>query len=151
MEKLKVYQITAGVLLLLNLVLLAFIFVPGLGRNGGPGNAIKALDMTGEQHDKFLTLAQAHSDGMREFNRDQRELLRQYFAPLATDAGKNPGPLPEGILRLEEEKIASTYQHLLEVKGILTPEQKEKFPNFVDQSLRRILGGQNKRGPRKPK
>ncbi|MFT7121872.1 MAG: hypothetical protein ACJAZ9_002060, partial [Neolewinella sp.] len=48
MEKLKVYQITAGALLLLNLVLLAFIFVPGLGRNGGPGNAIKALDMTGE-------------------------------------------------------------------------------------------------------
>lgn len=151
MEKLKVYQIAAAALLVLNTALLAFIILAPKGEGAGKQfRIIDQLEMTREQHEQFLASADAHRTNMESVNKRQRELLRDYFRTLPNAQADEPAALPAEVLRLEEEKITSTYQHLLEVKGFLTPGQMDNYPAFVDGAMQRILGRQQKR-PLRPK
>ncbi|MEL6843974.1 MAG: hypothetical protein AAFP02_12260 [Bacteroidota bacterium] len=149
MDKLKVYQLIAGLMVAVNIGILVFFlgFPPHRGK-GGP-RAIDQLEMTKEQTQEFHQMARRHQTQMQAFNRQQKDALRPYFRQLSQDtAGAGVPEVPAEALTLEEEKIRSTYEHLLEVKGILTADQREGYPEFVDQSIQRILGSQGKRRPR---
>ena len=140
MTPLKVYQLTALGLLVLNLVLLAVIVLaPPRPANNAPQRAIDTIGLDAEQHDRFITYAQAHQAEMRDYNARQNKLLEAYFRQLTTPSAANPGPPPAAIQDIEQQKIVSTYQHFLEVKALLRPEQEEQFPAFVDAVLQQIL------------
>ena len=95
MTKLKLYQIAAAGLLLLNIALVVFVVI---GRPGGiPGQALKTLDLDirrAEQHERFLEYANAHQELMRGYNARQAEVLEAHFNQLNTASANDPNPLP---------------------------------------------------------
>ena len=139
MTKLKVYQLTALGLLLLNLVLLAFIGFAPARADDAPRRAIDAIGLDAKQQEQFIAYAQAHQAQMREYNARQNDLLEAYFRQLTTAYAATPGPPPAAVQDIERQKIVSAYQHFLEVKELLRPEQEENFPAFVDAVLGQIL------------
>lgn len=147
MDKLTFYRYTSIGLLILNLAILAFFFLfrPLMGGppQGPPNTAI--LEMDAEQHAAFQGLVEDHQEIMRTANDRQKELLSQYFSQLADPTGSPTGTFPEKYCEYEQEKIVGTYEHFLQVKGLLRPEQRAKFPLFIDQSLDQILGKAGKR------
>lgn len=150
MDKLRVFQIATLGLLLLNVLLLAFIFFaprPGGGRSPLRTNERFGFDKA--QEEQFHNLARAHKQQMRATNDRQTELLQNYFLQLATDSAANPGPLPPGVATFEREKITSTYRHFLDIKNMLHPDQQVDFPGFVDDALKRILLKNDRPPPRK--
>lgn len=153
MDKLKVYQIATVGLLLLNVILLAFIiFAPKRGGNSGPLRVMEHFGFDAAQDEKFLDLAETHKAQIRTANDQQAELLKQYFLQLTSDDTANPGPMPPGIGTLERVKINSTYEHFLDIKKMLRPEQQAAFPGFVEAALQRILLKESEEErPRRPK
>lgn len=152
MSKLKVYQIATAGLLLLNVILLAFIiFAPKPDGNGPPLRVMDHFGFDTAQDEQFLALADAHKAQIKAANDQQAELLQQYFLQLTSDEATNPGPLPPGIGTLEREKINSTYEHFLDIKKMLRPEQQAAFPSFVEAALDRILLKKSEERPRRPK
>lgn len=149
MDKLRVFQIATIGLLLLNIVLMAFIFFAPRPSGGPPLRAEQRFGFDKAQDEQFFNLAQAHQRQMRAANDQQTELLQAYFLQLTTDDADNPGPLPPGVATLEAEKINSTYQHFLDIKKMLRPEQQAAFPSFVNDALERILLKKS-RGQRPP-
>lgn len=146
MDKLRVYQISTIGLLLLNVVLMAFIFfAPRPG--GEPLRAVERLGLDEAQAEQFHTLAREHQLQIKTVSSQQSELLQTYFLQLTTDTADKPGPLPTGVATLEAKKINGTYQHLLDIKKILRPEQQAAFPDFVNDALKRILLKKDRKGP----
>lgn len=147
MDKLKVYQVVAISLLLINVGLLVFLFL-GAPKDGPLGRrpVHEMLDLDAGQNEDFFASARQHEERMKEIKSQQQEVLQKYFLQLTTPEGANPGAVPAAYTTLEQDKVGSTYQHLLEVKGLLTPEQETKFPDFVEEVLPQILG----RGKRQP-
>ena len=139
MAKLKVYQFIALGLLVLNLVLLSVIVFAPARADNSPQRAIDTIGLDAEQQERFLDYAHAHQDEMRKYNAEQNALLETYFRQLTTDDAANPGPPPAAVQGIERQKIVSTYQHFLEVKKLLRPEQEKNFPVFVDAVLQQIL------------
>ncbi len=139
MTQLKVYQLTALGLLVLNLALLAVIAFAPAHADDAPQRAIDTIGLDAEQHERFITYADAHQDQMREYNARQNELLEAYFRRLTTPSAADAGPPPAAVQDIERQKIVSTYEHFLEVKALLRPEQEEQFPAFVDAVLQQIL------------
>jgi len=145
MEKLKVYQLATVGLLLLNLGLLAFVFLAP--RRGGPSphHAKEMLHLDAAQNEIFLALARAHQTEMRGLNERQRRELQRYFDQLKTADATTPPPIPTELGKVEGEKISSTYRHFLDVREMLRPEQETHFPGFVDRMTNRILSGSGKK------
>ncbi len=139
MTQLKVYQFATLGLLLLNLVLLAVIALAPARAGLTPQQAVQSLHLDDEQRDRFMTYARTHQAEMQSLNAQQRELLEAYFRQLTTPTAEQPGPPPPAVQNLERKKITSTYQHFLEVKALLRPEQEAQFPDFVDAVLEQIL------------
>lgn len=142
MDQLKFYRIATVALLVLNVAMVAFfLLAPPPGAGPAPGkSAREKLQLDGGQHDAFLSLAEEHKQLMRQTNQEQRQLLATYFGQLAGEtADQNPRP-PQEVFTLAERKITSTYEHLLDVKGLLRPDQLDKYPDFVQLALGRILG-----------
>lgn len=152
MDKLKVYQVVAITMLLLNVGLLAFLFLGPHVRGGGPGRHLvqEQLSLDEGQQEIFLASARQHQKRMKEIKRKQQEVLQKYFLQLTTLDASNPPAIPAVYTTLEQDKVGSTYQHLLEVKKLLRPEQEAKFPDFVRAILPRVLGS-NKKPPPPPK
>ncbi|MFK8161877.1 MAG: hypothetical protein AB8H12_05380 [Lewinella sp.] len=151
MDKLNFYRYAALGLLALNLAILAFFFlyrplVGGPRDRPGPSHHELALDEL--QQDAFMTLAENHQVIMRRINQEQKDLLAKYFKTLAWSATDSTLMVPQRYTKLEAEKISGTYDHFLEVKALLRPEQQEKFPNFVERTLKNILGQDRKPPPR---
>lgn len=153
MDKLKFYRYAATGLLVLNLAILAFFFLyrPMVGGPHGqmrPTHLELGFDET--QEEAFHSLAQTHQAMMRRINRQQKDLLADYFNSLDKNEADSAALVPKDYTRLEEEKISGTYNHFLQVKALLRPEQQQKFPTFVDRTLKHILG-QGKNKPPRPK
>ncbi len=152
MDKLKVFQIATVGLLLLNIVLMAFIFFSPPPRGGGkPPRAVEHFGFDEVQNEQFRKLVKVHQRQMRTTNDRQSELLQTYFLQLTTDSAATPDPLPPGVATLEQEKINSTYQHFLDIKKTLRPEQQAAFPGFIDNMLQRILLKKSKNPPPPPR
>ncbi|MEM9528403.1 MAG: hypothetical protein AAGA31_17455 [Bacteroidota bacterium] len=149
MDKLKVYQVVAITMLLLNIGLLAFLFLGPHTRGGGPGRprAFEKLQLDEGQQALFHASARQHQKKMREIKRAQQEVLQKYFQQLATPGVPEPSTIPADYIRLEQDKVKGTYQHLLEVKQLLRPEQATKFPEFMQEVLPRVLGNDKKPPP----
>ena len=151
MEPLKFYRWATWSLLALNVAVLAFFlcFPPPLPGAGPPRQAPAALKLDDGQEEKFLASVREHRDKIQQLSQQQSELLQTYFSPLYAEAetGRLPTP-PTQFAVLEQEKIAATYQHFLEVESLLQPAQKAAFPGFVKSALRNIF--QKKNTPRPP-
>lgn len=155
MDKFTFYRNATFGLLAINLVLLALHIVPFIsGPSNGPGDrmmrAVDQLELNEEQHERFNTSVEVHKARMKRINREQREILQKYFSGLTSDETNINPKLPQKYLALNEEKVTTTYQHFLDVKNILRPEQLQLYQNWVNETTRRILGSRRE-GPGAPR
>ncbi|MFK8101052.1 MAG: hypothetical protein AB8G15_00955 [Saprospiraceae bacterium] len=149
MGQLKLYKYAAGILLLLNLSMLAFFFFtkPPHHHGRGPmsggqfkGRALEILNLETAQHDHFLSSAKAHNQSIEAIRAEQRVLLKPYFESIADTTKKvDKAKVLAQIETLERRKIEKTYEHFTEVKNMLHPEQKANFPRFMNSALEKVL------------
>ena len=152
MSELKFFKYLAGGLLLLNLIMLGFFFLtkPGPPKHKRPvrERAVRFMKLDKGQHQAFLQFANEHMALMDGFSNEQRNLLRPYFISIL-DAAKtiDTDTLLAQIQSIERKKIESTYQHFLDVKSILRPDQYAGFEQFMTAALEFILLDQENNRP----
>ena len=141
MDKLRVYQVASLLLLIANIGL-AFLLFRGPHHRGHSGPRAKnILNLNERQQEYFHESQRQHKRAMEDINRQHREVLHDWFQQLKTEKAPQKPTIPPAIDRLEREKIQKTYAHLIYVKSLLGEDQRARYPEFVDQNLRRILAG----------
>ncbi len=139
MEKITLYKIAVGCLIVLNLILVAFLWFGRPKAQHPPFRASEQFEMDEAQNKLFRNSVDLHKEGMNRINREQRLLLAEYFNQLKEPASTSLPPLPKKVLELEEQKILATYRHFYEVKNMLTTEQLNEYPDFVDYVINRVI------------
>ncbi len=153
MHELKFYKYSAIFLLIINLLLLAFIIV---GRPDHPRpihqqkrGAKERLNLDNKQHEQFLAIAKAQETQMADYDKRQVQLLQQYFKPLysITDTSNSDIILQE-FFSIEKDKIVSIHAHFQEVKSLLNKDQYDRFNQFTEDIISRLLIKNEKRSKR---
>ncbi len=155
MKTTQFYKYATWLLLILNLLLIAFFFLTAPGPPGGNGKrmfrnqAIEMLQLNSEQEAAFIKSATKHSDEMNKLNDQGNGLLKNYFSPLldSTLVVDHAG-LIAALLEIEKAKIEGTYQHFSEVKNTLSASQVAGFDVFMRRALGVLLLDQQKNAPR---
>ena len=147
MNKLRFYQISTGVLLLLNVALLIFLVLNRPHHNNS-GNALEILKFDHNQHSNFELSVKKHKAKMHASKEEKKKVLKEYFSLLLKENQVDKiDSLLEDIKRIELVKVQSTYHHFEEIKNMLNEEQLKSYPAFIDHALGRILEGKRK-GPK---
>ena len=141
MDRLRLYKWGAIALLVLNIALVAALFFghPSRRRHDRLGQAARELRMDAEQEAAFRVLAKAHKADIDALGKRHAAALQTYFEGLASTQTDAPPEVPPAILAIEREKLARTYEHFLDVKALLRPEQTVAFEAFTDRVLTRVL------------
>ncbi|MEO1436184.1 MAG: hypothetical protein AAFV80_11660 [Bacteroidota bacterium] len=159
MPPLRFFKGTTIFLLIMNLVMVGFIFLkaPKPAAKSGPQRvplqekAKDIMQMNDDQHTRFLASAQEHIHLVEDVEKQQKDLLDTYFAQLINgEAILNSDSLLAVVQQLEGEKITLTYQHLEALKGLLGPDQLAGFDVFMQEVLHLILTPKRKK-PKVPK
>lgn len=104
------------------------------------------LDLDQEQTAKFKELAKAHHNEIKSLNLEHRLFMSTYFASLGEQTSEfERDSLVANLQHVERQKLEVTYKHFEDIKSILTKQQLEDFPIFVEQSLFRVLGRTNRK------
>lgn len=148
MPHLKFYKFIIAGLLLLNFVLLTFLF---LGRPKHPRihqqnrsraffhKAPDLLDLDTEQQVAFRKLARAHHNKMNHYDSAQVALLPSYFEQLKeTELEEYSDEVLDKISSIERKKVEFTYQHFENVRKLLRPEQLKNYDDFVNKATKKI-------------
>lgn len=159
MSKVKLLSIAVVGLLLINLGVLAFLFLrhpqgPPPGRPGGrmeePRHIItRELGLDEKQVGEYEILIQKHRDGVRAIDQQIRDAKNSLYSSLATDQPGKQDSLISRIGSLQMQVEALHYDHFGAIKALLKPEQMEKF-NRLSKELARLFGPGPGPGPRPP-
>lgn len=148
----KMYKTGFFVLLVINIALV-ILFVSGPKpppqESGIKDEISRELGFTEEQKVMFDQMAINHREAIRELENKERELVRSLFEELALE--NTPGDKEEllhKIVQLERDKIAITYNHFEELKGICNEEQLTKFNRVIEQVVPLLTNSSAK--PMKP-
>ena len=149
MKQLQFYKYATWGLLILNVSMIAFFFLTAPPRpSGGERAGKKAIDilrMDEDQNNSFLQYVQQHSNQVDNLDKQQLSLLKLYFKNLISSSNKvNSDSLLNKIQLFERQKIEFTYQHFLDVKSILKPDQQVHFEDFMEHAMDIILKVHNK-------
>ncbi len=150
MKQLQFFKYATISLILLNVILLGFLLFkrPPFPhkKDNNQKNAKEYLNLSKEQNESFLKLANQHIQDMKDLNEQQRDLLKVYFEGLVYP---NDNHTQDSILLkvqdVERTKIESTYQHFTDVKKLLDPDQHKGFEVFLNHAIDRILLKEKKR------
>ncbi len=98
------------------------------------------------QIDTFVTLRRTHHARMRELNAEMRRLKEQLFDGVLDD---DPNPaLSDSLLTLTQTTQhaieVQTFEHLLAIKALCTPEQRPRLASLVRELLRKKPGGETR-------
>lgn len=145
MEQIKFFKYTTIFLAILNISMIAFFFITKpKGKHphhdGKKGNALEILKLDKTQKETFSEYADAHKALMKDFNEEQKTLLKTYFETLTdtTNIAITDSLLTK-VQVIEKQKIESTYEHLKDIQTILNKEQEPHFQEFMNQVYGRIL------------
>lgn len=155
--KIKVLSVLVGVLILLNVVSLGYIWWGHSTRHeGGPregrapaGLVIKELQFDPKQQDEFEKLRNEHHTAMVTIGEQDRALHDELFRSLgrSSDTSAYADSLIHRIamLRIENEQI--TYRHLAQVRQMCTPVQQQRFDAMIAEAMARH---EREGGPQRP-
>lgn len=156
----QLYKRGFWLLLILNvLVILNFLVIMPMfihGKKAPRPHTESILDLDQEQTAKFKEFAKEHHNEIKSLNTDHKAILPSYFASLVEEpSGIDRDSLVANLQHIERQKLEVTYKHFQDIKSILTQEQLDAFPEFVEQSIFRVLGNKNgkkrRKGKRAPK
>jgi hypothetical protein len=155
MKTIKFYKYATWFLLTLNVILIAFLllgprFFHSFQRNPFQSKAIAILHLSSEQAQEFEQLAMAHNEEVRNIAKEQANHLKSYFEKLTIESPMADSIRYEAISHdLEYKKIKATYDHFLEVKSLLRPEQLPYFNAFINEALQSIMISRDSKEPKK--
>lgn len=145
MSATSIYKTASIFLLLINVMLIGFIWIgrPGAQqmrppdqRPKGDGSFMlkgqKLMNLDEEQMAIYKERAIAHNKALSPIDRSHKECLLRYFQ-------NQDSLLLEKILDLEKQKIRITDQHFEEIKSLLREDQVAGFAQFKKEALNRIL------------
>ncbi len=155
MKKETFYKASIFFLLAVNLVLISIGTIhlaKGHDHIMHPKETAKEiLQLDEKQHTLFLDLANDHIKKMNAFDQEQKKLLSGYFAQ--TYDSNNVTNIDSVLVPysvIEKQKLQSTKEHLKDIKKLLREDQLHYYQDFVDHSLKMILGkSRNRRPPKK--
>lgn len=139
--------IAIGVLVLLNIGTLLFLWMQRGERGGGAsvGQFIThELQFTPEQSARFDVMKEAHHTSVDSLHRINRELHRQLFNRLSQPEDASVDSISTRISENEKQIDLITFRHFREVREMCTLEQQKKFDDIIQEVLRRL---QPKKGP----
>lgn len=164
MEKAKFLQIIIVILIILNIVVLAFMVmqrppVPLRADRGRPPEAdafiINSLSLSKEQQEKFKALKLEYRKIGAPID-DSLKVLRDslFDRILSADSG-NTELLADRIGELEAHKVLATFNHFKQIAGLCSDEQKKQFSRMVREAIEikgppRPRGGQRNPPPPPP-
>ena len=141
MDRLRLYKWGAIALLVLNIALVAALVFghPSRRRHDRLGQAARELRMDPEQEAAFRVLAKAHRADIDALSQRRAGALQAYFEGLASTPSDIPPEVPPAVLAIERQKLTRTYEHFLDVRALLRPDQTAAFEAFTDRVLTRVL------------
>jgi periplasmic protein CpxP/Spy len=154
-KNLKFWKAFAIVLLLLNLILIAFLLLKPLAdhhrmqrEEGGPGHfLIQKLKFNAAQETAFDKLRKAHHDSIEILQAEGKKLRKSFFDGLITNANDSTTLLMADKIAANQKQIEMlTYHHFVEVKKLCTPEQIGVFNDIIQEVIQNLQ--RPPRGPR---
>lgn len=148
MENLKFYKIAVGLLLLLNLGTLAFMWMhrPPPPESRGPFMfLVKATGMDEEQQAAYSQLRNVHRAQMDQFRAENSRLRGSLFELLALQAEKAPEiqQMIDSIASNRRMEELTTFEHFRQVRAICRPDQQTKFDAAIGEAVQTL-------GPHRP-
>lgn len=151
MSKDKFLTIAIMLLILLNLGLLAIIFLTRPPHPLEPWKiVVRQVGFTDQQQQQYFALRDAHRNEMHRLDDQFGETLRDYFDLLK--GIPNPS-LEDSLLtrlgRIEREKAMITFGHFREVKSLCRPDQVDAFNRILPELTRVVLPPKKDLPPRR--
>lgn len=153
MKQTLLTNVIMGILVVLNLSLLAFVFMQNRQPQKGPAfkqdrrepvpeKIARTLSFTPEQKETYKKLGRTHHQGLMQLEKQLGESMLEYFSLSKMGATEEESASHlNRILEMEKEKILYTSEHLEDIKALCSPEQIEKFPEVLDI----LFGKRNRR------
>ena len=162
MKKYRIIIIITILLLLINTVLLGFLWFgkkqPMPPQNGGPAmveNFLKEkLSLTDPELKQFKVLREEHFSLNKKLNDSLHVQKDALFALLGKvdSNNKSVDSITNIIAGFEKQKDVNTFTHFSKVRMILTTDQQPKFDAIINDVLRMVAGPQpGNRMPPPPK
>ena len=135
------------VLILLNFGTLAFMWFnhPVSGQPDRPqfaaGFLVKELELSGQQQKEYFLLRENHRNILRQLQEHDKTLHTRFFDQLFSEVPdlKRVGDLADSIAENRKKMEVLTYDHFMQVRQMLTPDQQKKFEKIFDEVLRMVL------------
>jgi protein CpxP len=147
MNNLKFYKIVIGILVVLNLATLTFLWLGGHCRENDPekGRAgeflIRELTLTSPQQDDFGRLRDRHQKSLLILQEQDRVLHDRFFEtiflPFPDTVEANM--IADSIASLRRQMEMLTFEHFHQLRQLLTAEQTAKFQQIFQQALERVM------------
>lgn len=153
MTKDSFYKIVISLLLLINIGILAFLWIdrrnersmsrpPHMGPPPPPDRMIiERLDLNDKQVDQFEELKHEHHSQMVTIQQQSAQFHKDLFLLLKTstvDTAYRDSILHQ-LQILDTRKELATFDHFQKLRGILEPQQQANFDEFVEELSRRLL------------
>jgi Spy/CpxP family protein refolding chaperone len=133
-------QVLVLILVLINTIVLIYIFVIKQGPNQAPRPGkfiIESLELDENQISSFEKMKRDHRSQMNKLDEEYKDLLTQYLNGLKekqVDSVKNK-TLEEKMAAIQIEKARITFSHFAKVKSICREDQKKKLNNIVPELI----------------
>jgi Spy/CpxP family protein refolding chaperone len=133
-------QVLVLILVLINTIVLIYIFVIKQGPNQAPRLGkfiIESLELDENQISSFEKMKRDHRSQMNKLDEEYKDLLTQYLNGLKekqVDSVKNK-TLEEKMAAIQIEKARITFSHFAKVKSICREDQQKKLNNIVPELI----------------
>lgn len=143
MNKQNFFQVLTLLLVLINLVLLGFLFLDKTPTAATLLRTVQEeMELSEAQLKLFETSAQKHQRAIEALNSKQQVLIQTYFRASTNPPIAHTDSLEQQIQTIEREKLRLTRLHFVEVKNMLQPAQLAGFDRFTQKAINRILAHQ---------
>jgi periplasmic protein CpxP/Spy len=147
MNNTRVLRIVIIVLILINLGTLTFIwFHSPLSRRSdqsqfASGFLVKELELSKSQQENYFRLRGNHRKILEQLEEQDKTLHNRFFDQLFSEIpdSKSVEALADSISENRRKMEVLTYDHFMQVRHMLTPEQKKKFERIFDEVIRMVL------------
>lgn len=153
MTKIKLLTIAVVGLLLVNIGILAFLFLrkpmhpPGersIRGNVTPKNIIiERLHFDKEQVIQYEKLIELHQQELRDLDGQIRATKNQLYSTLANDSNAGKDSLQAKLGEIQKQIEATHYNHFTEIKKLCKPEQLESFNALTHDLAKFFAPGKN--------
>lgn len=121
----------------------------GQGLRFGGGRLISELDLTPEQQTQIQAIKENYGEEMKALKEQMKPIKEEMRALMVGSADKNTIRTKHQQAQALHSKIQDTrFEQMLEIREVLTPTQREKFAEIMDQKRERRTDRQNMNGQR---